>query len=70
MNWDIIEWRWEQAKWVIKKHFAEFTDDEIAAMKADGEILKGKLQEKYGYTKDEADEKAEEIQKEIEKMDS
>jgi len=68
MNWDIISGNWEQAKGHIKKKFAELTDDEIAEAKADGEILMGKLEEKYGYTKDEAHEKVAEIEAEMKDM--
>lgn len=45
MNWDIIKWNFEQFTWVLKKKYAEFTDDEIAEIEANGEILAGKLQE-------------------------
>ncbi|NDK10243.1 CsbD family protein [Candidatus Gracilibacteria bacterium] len=68
MNWDIVEGKWEQAKGHIRKKFNELTDDEIDEAKADGQILSGKLQEKYGWTKEEADDKVNDIQDEISKM--
>jgi len=68
MNWDILKGNWDQAVGHIKKKYADLTDDEIAEAKADGEILAGKLQEKYGYTKDEAQEKVAEIEADIKDM--
>lgn len=68
MNWDIVKGNWDQAVGNIKKKYAELTDDDIAEAKADGEILAGKLQEKYGYTKDEAHEKVAEIEADIKDM--
>ena len=55
MNWDIIEGKWDQAKGTIKKKWGELTDDEIAQMNGERDKISGKLQEKFGWTKDQAE---------------
>ena len=52
---------WNSAKGELKQQWGELTDDEI--MKIDGHSDKfiAKLQEKYGYTKDEAEKKVDEF---------
>ncbi len=68
MNWDIVQWKWEQAKGHIKSQYADLTDDEIEEAKADGQVLSWKLQEKYGWSKEAADDKVNELQEDISKM--
>ncbi len=55
MNWDIIEGKWDQAKGAIKKKWGELTDDEITQMNGERDKIAGKLQEKYGWTKEQAE---------------
>lgn len=57
MNWDIIEGKWEQLKGSVKEKWGELTDDDVAQIGGQKDKLAGKLQEKYGWTKAEADEK-------------
>lgn len=55
MNWDIIEGKWDQAKGTIKKKWGELTDDEITQMNGERDKVAGKLQEKFGWTRDQAE---------------
>jgi len=55
MNWDIIEGKWDQAKGAIKKKWGELTDDEITQMNGERDKIAGKLQEKYGWTKEQTE---------------
>ena len=55
MNWDIIEGKWDQAKGAIKQKWGELTDDDIAQMNGQRDKIAGKLQEKYGWTKEQAE---------------
>ncbi|TNC05678.1 CsbD family protein [Paracoccus marcusii] len=55
MNWDIIEGKWKQLKGATKVKWSELTDDELDQIDGNKDKLAGKLQEKYGWTKDEAD---------------
>ena len=55
MNWDIIEGKWKQLKGSAKQKWGELTDDELDQIAGSKDKLAGKLQEKYGWTKEEAD---------------
>lgn len=55
MNWDIIEGKWNQVKGSVKEKWGDLTDDDLTEMNGKREKLQGKLQEKYGWTKEEAE---------------
>jgi uncharacterized protein YjbJ (UPF0337 family) len=55
MNWDRIEGNWKNFKGKMKEQWGKLTDDDfdIAAGKRDQ--LSGRIQERYGIAKDDAD---------------
>ncbi len=55
MNWDIITGKWKQLGGEIKKQWGSLTDDELMEINGNREVLAGKIQEKYGIGKDEAE---------------
>lgn len=55
MNWDQIEGKWKQVSGAVKKKWGKLTDDELDEIDGDRQILVGKLQEKYGVAKEEAE---------------
>ena len=57
MNWDIIQGKWDQIKGSVKEHWGDLTDAEVTQIAGNREKLSGKLQERYGWTKTEVDEK-------------
>jgi len=54
MNWDRIEGNWKQFKGQVKEQWGRFTDDELDVVAGKRDQFLGKLQEKYGLTRDEA----------------
>jgi uncharacterized protein YjbJ (UPF0337 family) len=54
VNWDQIRGKWHQLTGSIKATWANLTGDDIADINGDREKLEGKIQEKYGKTKDDA----------------
>ena len=54
MNWDQIQGKWKEAKGNAKAKWGELTDDELAEVDGDREALEGKIQAKYGKTKEQA----------------
>lgn len=54
MNNDEIKGKWKQLKGNVKKNWAKLTDDDLEAIKGEKDILIGKIQERYGITKEEA----------------
>jgi len=54
MNRDTLKGQWTQLKGQIRKQWGKLTDDEVDQIQGDAEILMGKLQERYGYTREQA----------------
>lgn len=61
MNWDTIEGNWKQFKGDIKSHWGELTDDELDQAEGDRDKLVGKIQERYGLAKTEAEHQLDEF---------
>lgn len=53
-KWDTIAGQWKQVVGEIKKKWGHLTDDELMEINGDRDILAGKLQEKYGMVKEDA----------------
>jgi uncharacterized protein YjbJ (UPF0337 family) len=60
MNWDIVEGNWKQVKGKVKEKWGKLTDSDIAALSGKKDQFVGKLQERYGYSKDQAEREADE----------
>lgn len=54
MNWDQIEGNWKQFKGNAQSKWAALTDDELEEIKGDRKALEGKLQSKFGKSKEQA----------------
>ncbi len=63
MNKDILIGNWKQLKGKVKQEWGKLTDDDLDEIEGNYEILAGRLQEKYGISRDEVDRKIEEFQK-------
>jgi uncharacterized protein YjbJ (UPF0337 family) len=55
MNWDIIQGRWGQLVGDIKVKWAKLSDDDLTHASARKDQLVGKIQERYGLLKDDAE---------------
>ncbi|KAA5606850.1 CsbD family protein [Roseospira marina] len=55
MNWDEVKGRWKQVKGDAKIQWGKLTDDELDQIEGNRDKLVGKLQEKYGKTREEAE---------------
>ena len=60
MNKEIFKGKWNQYKGEAKKKWGELTDDELDKINGEKDIMVGKLQEKYGRSKDEAEKEFDE----------
>lgn len=58
---DVTKGTFKQIKGKIKQQWGKLTDDEIDQMEGNAEILAGKLQERYGLDRAEADRQAKEF---------
>lgn len=64
MNETILKGKWNQIKGSAKKRWGELTNDELDMIEGDSQKLAGKIQEKYGKSKEEAEEEVREFEKE------
>lgn len=58
MNWDQVEGNWKQFKGVVKEKWGKLTDDDFDYIGGKKDQLVGKLQERYGCTREEAERQA------------
>jgi uncharacterized protein YjbJ (UPF0337 family) len=58
MNWDQIRGNWNQAKGELKVKWAKLTDDDLELIEGHRDKLVGRLQERYGMSKEEAEREA------------
>ncbi len=56
MNNDIFAGKWKQLKGQVKVRWGKLTDDDLDVAEGHSEYLAGKLQERYGLTKEKAEE--------------
>lgn len=61
MNSDILKGKWEQTKGSVKKAWGELTDDDLTQIDGDRQKLAGKVQERYGLAKDEAEKQVDDF---------
>ena len=54
MNWDQVEGKWKQAKGTVKERWGKLTDDDLDIIAGKRDQLIGKIQERYGVTKEAA----------------
>jgi uncharacterized protein YjbJ (UPF0337 family) len=52
---DMLKGSWKQLKGNVKKQWGKLTDDDLLEIEGNKDILVGKLQERYGYSKTEAE---------------
>lgn len=55
MNKDIFEGNWKEMKGKAKEWWGELTDDDLEKAEGKADRLVGLLQQKYGYSKEEAE---------------
>ena len=55
MNRDQIEGTWKQIKGAVKSQWGELTDDDLQQVDGNRDKLVGKIQERYGKTREEAE---------------
>lgn len=54
MNKDILKGNWKQLRGELRKMWGDLTDDDLDVIAGERDKLEGKLQERYGYAKDDA----------------
>tara|TARA_R110000823_G_scaffold275726_1_gene394423 strand:+ start:2132 stop:2386 length:255 start_codon:yes stop_codon:yes gene_type:complete len=63
MNNDIIEGNWKQLKGKVRENWGKLTDDDVDEIAGKKEHFVGKIQEKYGMKRDEAEKEWDKLTK-------
>ena len=63
MNWDQIQGKWKQMKGSAKQQWGKLTDDDLDMVAGERDKLVGRLQERYGIAREEAQKRADEWSK-------
>jgi uncharacterized protein YjbJ (UPF0337 family) len=70
MNWDQVEGKWKQYKGQAKEKWGKLTDDDLTAIHGRRDQLIGKIQERYGIARQEAEKQVEEFARSFRSEDS
>jgi uncharacterized protein YjbJ (UPF0337 family) len=55
MNWDQVKGQWKQMKGAVGKQWGKLTNDDVEMIAGERDRLVGKIQERYGISKEEAE---------------
>jgi uncharacterized protein YjbJ (UPF0337 family) len=55
MNKDILKGKWLQVKGDVRQWWGKLTDDDVDQIQGDVEKFIGKIQERYGYRREQAE---------------
>jgi uncharacterized protein YjbJ (UPF0337 family) len=56
MNRDILAGKWKEMKGRVKEQWGKITDDELDRAEGRADQMVGLLQQRYGYTREKAEE--------------
>ena len=66
MNKDVFEGKWKQVRGEAKVWWGKLTDDDLDKVGGQFDVFAGLLQEKYGYSREQAEEEIEKQMNEYE----
>lgn len=55
MNWDQAAGNWKQIKGQVREKWGKLTDDDLTVVNGRRDQLIGRIQERYGFAKDQAE---------------
>ncbi len=55
MNRDVLKGKWTQIKGRVKQQWGKLTDDDMRQIEGNLDLAAGKLQERYGYAREQAE---------------
>jgi uncharacterized protein YjbJ (UPF0337 family) len=54
-NSDVLKGKWKQMRGEVKKWWGDLTDDDLDRIEGERDKLIGRLQERYGYSRERAE---------------
>ena len=63
MNKDEVSGNWKQFKGKVKEQWGKLPDDDMTVIEGKRDQLVGKVQERYGYAKDQAEKEVKDWEK-------
>jgi uncharacterized protein YjbJ (UPF0337 family) len=61
MDWDQVKGNWQLFTGKVKEKWGKLTDEDLTSIAGKRHQLAGKLQERYGYGKDQAEMELDEL---------
>jgi uncharacterized protein YjbJ (UPF0337 family) len=58
MNWDQVQGKWKQTEGKFREKWGKLTDDDLTVIAGKRDQLIGRLRERYGLAKEEAERQA------------
>ena len=72
MNQEVFEGKWKEMRGQVKEWWGKLTDDDLERAGGNADQLVGLLQQKYGYTRERAEQefnrRIKEVKKAVEKV--
>lgn len=59
MNWDQVQGKWKQMTGALRQQWGRLTDDDLAVIAGNRDAFVGRVQERYGIAKEEAENRIE-----------
>lgn len=66
MNSDRLQGEWKQVKGKVKEKWGKLTDDDLKTIDGQSDQLVGRIQERYGIAREEAQKQFEQFQRDYE----
>lgn len=66
MNSDILKGKWMQIRGNVKQMWGKLTDDDLDQINGQSDKLVGVLQERYGYSKEKAQQEVDRFNRDME----
>jgi len=67
LNQDVLKGKWKQMRGQVKQWWGDLTDDDLDQIDGSTDKLIGRLQERYGYAKEDAEK---EVYRRLQTFDS
>ena len=61
MNWDEIEGKWKQMSGSVREKWGKLTDDDLDVIGGQKDQLVGKIQQRYGCQKEQAEKEVDDF---------